>query len=164
MADFEFEIRGGDELLKGFKRVWNALSPNMRRAMERSTIIIQKKVREQLSLAGKAARRSKASQRAFRKQFGRGGYVPNPTKHLRVQTGTLRRSIQREVRGEGLDIEGKVGPGGLAKEYATIHEFGGTAGRAKIPARPYMAPAFKDSKLSVLKEIEKAVTGAVGEF
>ena len=43
---------------------------------------------------------------------------------LKVRTGRLRTSIEREVSGKGLDIVGRVGSN---LKYARIHELGGPA-------------------------------------
>ncbi|HEY2763412.1 MAG TPA: hypothetical protein VGJ13_05280 [Pseudonocardiaceae bacterium] len=64
-------------------------------------------------------------------------------------TGALKSSVTvTPVTHVGLDrFEAKVGP---TKVYARIQELGGTAGRgARLPARPYLKPAFQEARHKV---------------
>ncbi len=66
--------------------------------------------------------------------------ITNPFTPL-YDTGTLMRSITHEVEPH----RAIVGP---TVEYATVHEFGGRAGRGRrirVPARPFLRPAARES-------------------
>lgn len=78
-----------------------------------------------------------------------------------VVSGTLRRSVDFKMLG---DHGVEVGPGGYATPYAAIQEFGGNAGRAgktKIPARPYVKPAWEANKDDVIKQINDTIMGPI---
>lgn len=60
-------------------------------------------------------------------------------KHVPVLTGRLRSSITTEVKKRGQGYRGNVGTN---VKYAPFVEFG----TSKMPARPYLYPALKESK------------------
>lgn len=91
---------------------------------------------------------------------------------LKVRSGSLLNSIQKEVRTDGGNVTGRIGPENIP--YAAIHEYGGTIPAKKIeprhtkalkwlgtngtfffskghmipafqiPARPYLEPAYDE--------------------
>lgn len=71
-----------------------------------------------------------------------------------VRTGTLRRSINTEVREQGNRVIAQVGPN---TEYAAFIEFG----TSRMAAQPYMRPALDlmraQAIAAVLLEIRKAI-------
>lgn len=73
-------------------------------------------------------------------------------------TSRLRTSVTAQASADGMVV--MVGP---HTEYARIHEFGGQTGRGgstTIPKRPYVAPAWKQSRDKVIDIMRKAVRGA----
>lgn len=79
--------------------------------------------------------------------------------HIRQQRLILTGQLRNSIRAEAFTIGGKPAVIiGTNIVYAAIHEFGGQAGRnkaTKIPARPYMRPAWdakKDEALDVVEE------------
>lgn len=75
-------------------------------------------------------------------------------------SGTLKRSITSDVDRTGHSIRMLVGPGGYAAPYAGIQELGGRAGRnhaATLPARAYMAPAFRAVYTDFIKLVADAI-------
>jgi HK97 gp10 family phage protein len=91
--------------------------------------------------------------------------TPSQSRHLGnkplVDSGRLRRSIREkiETREDGVSII--VGSFGVP--YARIHEFGTVEGggtlklarRAAYPPRPYLRPAFKDSRKTIRRILKR---------
>lgn len=100
-------------------------------------------------------------------------------KVLNVRTGTLRRSIGREISQSGNKIDGFVGSN---LKYAAIHEFGGIiraknkpylmfpinggwvrTKQVKIPERSYLRSTLREQENNILgivqREIEKLIEG-----
>lgn len=105
---------------------------------------------------------------------------------LRVRSGSLLNSIQKEVYTENGNVKGKIGPENIP--YAAIHEYGGTipARRVEprhtqalrwlgkegqflfskghdipatvIPARPYLQPAFDDHVDEIREKFARFIT------
>lgn len=73
-------------------------------------------------------------------------------KEVPVLTGRLRSSINNEVKKEG---DGYIGKVGTNVEYAPFVEFGTSRSKAK----PYLFPAFKDSRVSIIRFLENAIKG-----
>lgn len=90
---------------------------------------------------------------------------------LRVRTGALRESITQEIH-RGKDPYGRIGSNLV---YARIHELGGEirpvratylhfkvgdqwvkTKLVRMPKRPYMAPAFKDSMPGIMTIFKRA--------
>lgn len=77
-----------------------------------------------------------------------------------VDTGQLRNSLSITQEGKSKDAVFYVG---TLVEYATIHEYGGYAGRGKkvyIAPQPYLRPAIYQNKnfiLSQLSEISEII-------
>lgn len=65
-----------------------------------------------------------------------------------VDTATLVNSIRVDVRQENNFIIIEVGS---IKDYAKLHQFGGTANGIKIPARPFLV--LQDTDIEQIKEI-----------
>lgn len=73
------------------------------------------------------------------------------------QTGTLQKSIQRELNrsASGDVVSGRVGP--LDElVYARRHELGGPG---KYPARPYLLPTFEKLRRTIEEKLKAAVYG-----
>ena len=69
------------------------------------------------------------------------------------QTGNLQRSINVELSSpRKKKIESKIGPA-QQLVYARVHEMGSD----KMPARPYLTPAFLSNEKKILKLIESAI-------
>lgn len=103
--------------------------------------------------------------------------VTNNRAQLRVRTGNLINSLQYKLtdRKDGIDIEA----GSYNVKYAAIHEYGGVirarraqylkffipgvgwrmAKQVTIPARPYIRPAFADSREYIMNLIRKHIEG-----
>lgn len=69
------------------------------------------------------------------------------------QHGTLQRSISVEPTSGGMRV--KVGPAHGLK-YARIQELGGR-GMIRLPARPYLKPAFESQQNDILARIQAAI-------
>lgn len=72
-------------------------------------------------------------------------------------TTRLRTSVTSQASSDGMIVS--IGPN---VEYAAIHEFGGRTGRGGktiIPARPYVKPAWKQSRTKIIDIMRKAVAG-----
>ena len=67
--------------------------------------------------------------------------------------GGKRESI-REVKVSSGKFEGIIGS---EVEYAAIHEFGGSTGRAKLPERPYLRPAVEEAKPTIFDIFRSAI-------
>jgi hypothetical protein len=107
-------------------RITDQMKPRLKRGLAKAGSIITKQIKEHL--AGPGFTRNPARSKPF----------PG------ILHGTLRRSVNFVLESDGLTVH--IGPGGDAEKYAAIHEFGGKAGRkhsVTIPARPYVAPAWK---------------------
>ena len=90
---------------------------------------------------------------------------PNPPPGpLAIRSGNLVRSVGvTDMRWDGRRVRGGLRAGNSQVRYAGIHEFGGRAGRggrSRIPARPYLTPALRDSlpkiEVEVVKEMRVA--------
>lgn len=99
---------------------------------------------------------------------------------LNVQTGALRRSIQRKIEDSGSTITAIVYQSGDVK-YGKIHEFGGDIYPTKaeylrfqtkdgswvmtkhvhIPARPYMIPTLTEMEPHIVESLHEAVREAL---
>jgi len=73
------------------------------------------------------------------------------------QHGTLQRSITVEPVENGMRV--KVGPAKLLK-YSRIQELGGK-GLIRLPARPYMKPAFESQQQAILDDFQEAIKRAI---
>lgn len=107
-----------------------------------------------------------AHRTSITKYFRGGGKNPKtnpprpPPGPLTTRTGNLRRDIDivKAVMRNGIAIGGLEAGKGTA--YARIHELGGMAGRrrlTRIPARPYLFPAIKDSLANIAKQVDLSV-------
>ncbi len=87
---------------------------------------------------------------------------PNPPPGpLKIRSGNLGRSVkQLPMRFTGREIIGGLQAGDNQVRYARIHELGGHAGRASIPARPYLAPALADARKMIEAEVIKEMRAA----
>jgi hypothetical protein len=90
---------------------------------------------------------------------GKNAQPPNPPPGpLGIRTGNLRRDVVA-VPAVGGGAQWIVAlAAGANVPYAGIHEFGGSTGKAMIPARPYMTPALEKSKDDILALVEQDVT------
>jgi len=85
------------------------------------------------------------------------------TKASHDTTRSLRDTIdvvwyREPIPGRQVEFDVSIGPQGTQVPYQWIHEFGGPAGRgAKIPKRPYIAPAA----VRLSKLIQEELTGTV---
>lgn len=90
---------------------------------------------------------------------------PRPT-YLGVKTGRLRSSISAgQVEHSGNEYLVKIGTNVV---YASIHEFGGMAGRnnkVRIPARPFLRPSIEDSdnQQKVLNILTQSINEALAK-
>jgi len=91
----------------------------------------------------------------------------NDTNQLYILYGNLVRSLQPKQRGNIAEISGsltnpfiKLGIDLSVIPYARIHEFGGTAGKSKIPARPYFFPALQKYAKEGFEERLQAIVNA----
>jgi len=76
---------------------------------------------------------------------------------LQRRTSRLYSSVTTQVKALTGGLQLKVGPNVV---YAAIHEFGGWAGknnRVRIPARPYVFPAWEKKKSEVMAEIKRQI-------
>lgn len=142
-------------------RLTSQMKPNIRRALTRAGVILERQIKANLTGPG-----------AVRGVKGR----PTPGQGF-SGGGGLRGSVQFQVSADGMTM--RVGPGGIAKKYAAIHEFGGLItqtvtpkqhwflGLAKdiwvgigstltipIPARPYVSTAWKAKQREVMDAIQ----------
>lgn len=83
---------------------------------------------------------------SYEKRWTTASTPPNPP---HKQTGHLRKSIGVQYAPDGLSA--RVGPRDKLK-YGRIQELGGTAGKAKLPPRPYLYPAFS-SNVPLMQQI-----------
>jgi HK97 gp10 family phage protein len=73
-----------------------------------------------------------------------------------VDTARLRNSIaSRIAQNDGTNIVAEVGTN---VQYAQAVEFG----TSRMPARPFMLPAFENNKQKILKQLAKAFKNGVG--
>lgn len=127
--------------------------PNLIRGINRGAGILEREVKQQLSLGGTIPIRVKGRREAFGLGFGvrRGSalwhqinWIPNLGIHLRVMSGALRASWR--MFGAHRIVAGVEGGLTTRSPYARIHEYGGNTGRNKathlIP-RPYVKPAIR---------------------
>jgi len=104
-----------------------------------------------------------------RSKSGRLRSKRNTTDKLYVLYGNLTRALQPKRPGnigefvkEGQKRYAKLGIDLAVIPYAAIHEFGGSTGRAQMPARPYFYPAIKAYSETRFKErIAKIIDSAV---
>jgi len=116
------------------------MRPRLKRGLAEAGSIIEKQIKQHLSGAG------------FTRNPMRSSPYPG------VLHNVLRSSVQFKLESDGLTVH--IGPGGAASVYATIHEFGGMAGRGyktRIPARPYVAPAWKKKGKDAITAIQRAI-------
>ena len=102
-----------------------------------------------------------------RTKLGKLRALRNDTNQLYILYGNLVRSLQPKQRGNIAEISRsltnpfiKLGIDLSVIPYARIHEFGGTAGRAKIPARPYFFPALQKYAKEGFEERLQAIVNA----
>lgn len=139
-VDVSGALRGTNKL----RRVISAIRPQLIRGVDKATLILEREIKHQLSLGGRAPRRKGEAR------------TKNPGPHLRIQDGTLRSSWKH--------VKAKQVPGGVEGHvaspvvYSAIHEFGGTAGRGvTIPKRPYVEPAIEAKR----DEMQDAIIGEI---
>jgi len=119
-------------------RLTTKMKPNIRQALVKAGAILEGQIKEHLSGPG------------FTRNPNRSSPYPG------ILSGTLRSSVHFKLESNGLTVH--VGPGGAARKYAAIHEFGGMAGRGHstyIPARPYVFTAWKKKQREVMSAIQK---------
>ena len=73
-----------------------------------------------------------------------------------VDTGRLRASLSHTTENFGTDNPSVTI--GTNTVYAAAQEFG----TSKIPARPFLFPAFNNNKQKILKELAKAIKKGAG--
>lgn len=146
MFNLEINVGGKGESVKlaAFRA---QMIPALVRGINRGAMILEREVKQQLSLGGSMPRTAKG--RAMALGFAKGSpltprWIPNTGVHLRVMNGALRASWRMFGAKR---IAGGV-EGGLTTRspYARIHEYGGNAGRnhaTHLIPRPYLAPAVK---------------------
>lgn len=121
-------------------RLTKEMRPRLKRGLAKAGSIIEKQIKRYLSGAG------------FTRNPMRSSPYPG------VLHGSLRSSVRFVLESDGLTVH--IGPGGAASAYAAIHEFGGMAGRGhktRIPARPYVAPAWQKKGKDAITAIQKAI-------
>lgn len=144
------DVNIGGPTLQSMKlqRFIGALRPALVRGIDRATLILEREIKQQLSLGGRAPRRKGEAR------------TKNTGDHLRIQDGNLRSSWTRRAAKEVPGgVEGHVA---TPVVYSAIHEFGGQAGRGgsvTIPKRPYVEPAIDakrdDMQQAIVSEIMK---------
>lgn len=110
-----------DALMAHLRAYPERVARSVVRAMERSTILVQAQAKSN-KLSGQV---------------------------LHVRTGTLRRSINREVRASGTTIEGIVGTN---VEYGAAHEYGF---KGTVTVREHMRRITTNSKAKALGKMPK---------
>lgn len=118
----------------------------MRRGVAEAAHYLQGQIQGKLSLTSHA----------------RGTPTPSPPGHPpSLISGSLRRSVKvRGPRSTGDGWEAHVGP---TIVYGRIQEFGGMTGRGhrtRLPARPYVGPATRESARTIRALIRRAVARA----
>lgn len=85
-------------------------------------------------------------------------------KVLNRRSGDLYRSVEARARTVEGGVEIEASAGGVLVPYASIHEYGGNAGRGgrtPIKARPYMLPAVEREMDRMMPEISEAITDSM---
>ena len=121
-------------------RLTREMKPRLKRGLAEAGSIIEKQIKQHLSGAG------------FTRNPMRSSPYPG------ILHNALRPSVIFKLESDGLTVH--IGPGGAASAYAAIHEFGGMAGRGhqtRIPARPYVAPAWKKKGKDAITAVQKAI-------
>ncbi len=129
-----------------------ALRRHVDRAAKRLPSAIERNLARAAALIERDAKRNihGSRTRAIRK----GRPVTAPPGVLGVDTGRLRQSISFDVSRKGRRWTAEVGPQRVP--YARIHEFGGKAGHANIPKRPYLGPAVEKNRELVFRLIGRS--------
>lgn len=131
-AVFSISVIGAKSLLRSFRKASKEIGSETRKNLLKGGQVIRL-----------------AAIKNFKPRTAKG--VPNPLrgpKTLRVQTGTLRKSITIRVTGIGFDTVVQVGP---TVRYAEKHEIG-----EGVPARPFMKPALEDTEKQVVALVGKS--------
>ena len=134
------------------------LARDLDRGGRRLPSAVEKAVRLASELLVGAAQREMQGSRTRAIRLGRA--ITARPGVLGIDYGRLRQSMSYTVERRGRLIRGEVGPRVV---YARIHELGGVAGRgARIPRRPYLAPAIKKTASKILKLLGRAFSVVPG--
>lgn len=79
----------------------------------------------------------------------------NTQKKAPVDTGTLKRSIQMNMKPEGTSITGEVGSIGAGSEYEPYQEYG----TRYQPGKPHIRPAYYEQRDKFRKDMHEVVKG-----
>lgn len=125
--------------------------PKLARGFRRAGSALTWQIKLHLSGPGRSAIASKRGRALYKKRapFSRLSNYPG------MVSGELRRSVKFKVTRTSNDVILVVGP---HKVYASINEFGGMAGRGRkvrIPARPYVWPAYKKTRKKIVDMISQ---------
>ena len=77
------------------------------------------------------------------------------------QEVNMKGSMQQLQSKTAQDVVGMIGS---VVPYAAIHEFGGSTGRATMPARPYLGPAIERSEAWIYKNMKAKLQLAIDEI
>lgn len=140
MIALDFKVGGGKKTSRKLTRFTRELKPNLKRGVDRATLVLEREIKRNLSKGG-----------TFRKRKGE-PWVKNPGPNLRVGDGTLRSSWKRTPakRVQG-GVEGHVASDA---PYSRIHEYGAPP----IPKRSYVQPALDKKRDVMMDLIAKEVT------
>lgn len=145
MSDLRIRVVGAEEAARSFELAARRFRPALVSAVAKSGLLVERNAK--LAMRGNRTRARRKGRR-----------VTSPRHVLGIDTGRLRQSITTDVFTRGKRLFAEIGPQRVI--YARIHEVGGRTGkqhRARIPARPYMAPALKKS----MRGIERFLTRAL---
>lgn len=147
MFSISIESLGGKTESLKLKRFTAEMIPNLKRGIDRATIMWTGEIKKQLSIGGTAAGRIAGLRQPI-----------NPTNHLRVVSGDLRSSWTAiPAKATTNNVEGRIR---TTVPYARIHELGGVTGRGgsvTLIPRPYIGPALEkirdDMRDAITKEL-----------
>lgn len=137
------EIKGMDKLQKNFDRLSKKFGEDVAKASVAGGHLVR-------AAAIKSIQQKSAGETVTRYRLGGGSYthtVSNPGDAPNTDTGALVRSIQVDVRREGVYV-------GSTLEYAPMLEFG----TSTMDARPWLNPALESQRRNVQKLISAAVS------
>lgn len=147
MISMNVSLAGGKKESVKLRRFKAHMIPGTIRGIDRATSILEKQIKHNLSIGGRAPRRKGESR------------TRNTGVNLRIQDGTLRSSWRsRPAKRVSGGVEGHVASPVV---YSAIHEFGGQAGRGgsvTIPARPYVQPAIDKRRDEMVRAITREIT------
>lgn len=133
---------GVKELEAAFSAIQARQIAATRSGLSKSLSLIEREAKRLLSVSGAGPGGPGRDSKTGRFTRGAGGTPSMPGTPPHLQSGDLRRSVkQSPIEQIGRSrFQGEVGP---TIEYGRVQELGGDTGRAILPSRPYMQPAFE---------------------